>query len=181
LRLDGAWLPEYHPEVIIETGTGGGGSLGFMVQQPVSMIHSIELDYDTYQQGLARFSRFTNVSLWWGDSRDVLTRLINPWVSTLFWLDAHWSGGEYTQNYPEVECPLLDELDIIISTPWKAPVIVLIDDYRMFSPDRTAMPKYDLSQWPTFEDILDRFRGWWEVRADEVHDVIRARRTDGRA
>ena len=66
----------------------------------------------------------------------------------LFWLDAHWSGS---QTYGEDdECPLLEELEIILSSNLKN-FAILIDDARLF----LAPPPlpHNLEIWPSITDI----------------------------
>ena len=52
-----------------------------------------------------------NITLLKGDTREHLDSIIANNENILFWLDAHWSGGDTYGE--EDECPLIDELRII--------------------------------------------------------------------
>ena len=90
----------------------------------------------------------TNITLLRGDTRDHLQLLVSDIDNVLFWLDAHWSGGE---TYGEQdECPLLKELDIIFNSPMKN-YAILIDDARLF----LAPPPLPhlVENWPSIKQI----------------------------
>jgi hypothetical protein len=67
----------------------------------------------------------------------------------MFWLDAHWSGGEtYGEND---ECPLLEELAIINVSPYEH--IILIDDARLFLSPPPA--PHRIEQWPDITTVIN--------------------------
>ncbi|MDR1514735.1 MAG: hypothetical protein LBS45_03495 [Synergistaceae bacterium] len=56
--------------------------------------------------------------------KDVLDGKNSP---MLFWLDAHWSGGDTAGE--NIQCPLLEELKIILDS--NSSHFILIDDARL--------------------------------------------------
>jgi hypothetical protein len=68
--------------------------------------------------------------------------------SALFWLDAHWSGGNtYGQSDT---CPILDEIEIINRCKYDS--FILIDDARLFlSPPPTP---HRIELWPDITAII---------------------------
>ena len=144
-------------KVFIETGFGGGATLNYAVQHNFEEIHSIESDPQLFEQGKAKFSANKSVTIHQGDSRDILPLIITPDKSTCFWLDAHWSGGNYREIKPEDECPLMGELLAITSVKWKEWPLLLIDDSYFF--DRTWWEIYEDGEpyhkdaWPSLDEI----------------------------
>jgi hypothetical protein len=66
----------------------------------------------------------------YGDSREELGPIIEREDNILFWLDAHWSGGE---TYGESDqCPLIKELEVIFRYSKEKNFAILIDDVRLF-------------------------------------------------
>ena len=100
-----------------------------------------------------------------GDTRDHLKQILTENDDILFWLDAHWSGGETYGE--EDECPLLEELGLIFKCTEKK-FIVLIDDARLF----LAPPPlpHDFSKWPTIQDIIHLVPNNFELTI--LNDVI---------
>lgn len=100
-----------------------------------------------------------------GDTREHLKSILEQNDNLLFWLDAHWSGGDTYGE--EDECPLIEELEIIFDYPDKNHVI-LIDDARLF----LAPPPYphEIKNWPLMTNILQTLPISWEII--EFEDVI---------
>jgi hypothetical protein len=115
--------------IFVETGT----YLGDMVSAAARMfaqVHSVELSEYYYRRACRRFAGIPNVSLHFGNSADVLPRVIeNLSGPTLFWLDAHYSGGITARAGSDT--PIVEELAAILGTPASGHV-VLIDDARCF-------------------------------------------------
>ncbi|WP_052813147.1 hypothetical protein [Desulfonatronum thioautotrophicum] len=135
-------------QVFAEGGTFKGGTANKMsnIFKKVYTIEKSNVMFDISTQNL---SSKDNVILLKGDTRYHLKQILNDNDNILFWLDAHWSGGDtYGQ---EDECPLLEELDLIFKCTEKN-YVVLIDDARLF----LAPPPlpHDFSKWPTIQDII---------------------------
>ncbi|MGC9123827.1 MAG: hypothetical protein ACP5IB_07170 [Thermoplasmata archaeon] len=100
----------------VETGTYMGETAKKMANV-FSKVYTIEKSEVFFQKASKNLSNFPNVNLICGDSREVLKEIFEKEDDILFWLDAHWSGGEtYGEND---ECPLIDELNIIFQKKQK--------------------------------------------------------------
>lgn len=156
-------------DVFIETGTKAGDTL-WEAKDHFKSCHSIELDEAITLAALMRFNSEYHVNIHNGDSRDVLPRIINPKFATTFFLDAHCEGAPSTVA-ADTECPLLDELRIIVAAPWTVKPLVLIDDINMFKADywldrNTNHELFHRGDWPTFAEIRrlmeDHGYRYWE-------------------
>ena len=119
---------EFKVKEFVETGTNYGDTTDW-ASKHFAHVFSSELSPVLYKNVANRFKNTKNVELFHGESphqiRQINPRLTNP----IFWLDAHWSGGETAGI--ESECPLLNELNAILETTLYRPII-LIDDARLF-------------------------------------------------
>jgi hypothetical protein len=116
----------------VETGTCYGDTV-FAVRSRFDRIISIELDHALHEAAKERLKRYEHIILLEGDSgaliAGVLAQISEP---TLFWLDAHYSGGITARG--ALDSPISFELDAIIKHPIRNHVI-LIDDAREFIGD----------------------------------------------
>lgn len=134
-------------KVFAEGGTYRGGTAQKMSRK-FSKVFTIEKSDAMYEQSKEKLSSIENVTMLKGDTRDHLHNILNENDDILFWLDAHWSGGEtYGQND---QCPLISELEIIFS--YEKNQVILIDDARLF----LAPPPspHCINQWPSLLDII---------------------------
>lgn len=94
-----------------------------------------------------------NIEFVLGDSREELRKRAPSLPdTTLFWLDAHFSGGD---SYgAKDECPLLDEIRALTEAGGKR--FILVDDARLFLYPPPA--PHALEQWPTMEEVLRELR-----------------------
>lgn len=158
-------LSEFAPvPVFIETGLGHGQSLSQALKQPFAALHSIEIDQTLIDHWDKKFGPDPRLTIHHGSSPDILPRIIDPARATMFWLDAHYSAGQYTSNSdvdksrldPRFgQCPLLAELAIIRAIPWTVRPWIYIDDAACFSlPVYEGMyAQYDRRQYPTEAEI----------------------------
>jgi hypothetical protein len=132
----------------VETGTAGGESVRL----------AAELFKDCHTIEVVKERAIINKKLDWpdniyfynADSIEVLPNILEGFKDeyALYWLDAH-----YSDNVPAaegvVECPLLQELDIISK---HQQAIILIDDARLF----LGPPPWpnDPRQWPRIDEIF---------------------------
>ncbi|MGI9032838.1 MAG: hypothetical protein ACR2HY_03970 [Acidimicrobiales bacterium] len=146
---------------LVETGTHTGETVA-ATRRHFDRVYSIELDDAHYQAARRRFAQCPSVSILHGDSAsmlpEVLVHLDGP---SLFWLDAHYSGGD-TAKGPR-ETPIEEELELILDHHLDGHVI-LIDDARHF------VGEHD---YPTIEELEELFRkerpNWvFEVRDDII-------------
>ena len=118
---------KFQPKILVETGT----YLGEMVYDQMmnfEQVHSIELSEYYYRIAKKRFKNYQNVFLYFGDSSELLEKVISKITSpALFWLDGHYSEGKTAKGNRTT--PLWTEIKVILSNPIKH--IILIDDARL--------------------------------------------------
>lgn len=140
-------------DVLIETGTYRGFSLGLAAQHPYNEIHSIEFIKEYADDVAARFSNLAHVHVHNGSSPDILPKIIDPARATIFFLDAHYQASLDHEMDPAFgQCPVLEELRIIRETPWQVKPFILVDDAYEFDPARRS-PKMKPGDWPDTADI----------------------------
>jgi len=119
----------YDCTTLVETGT----FLGEMVHavcNDFEKIYSIELSRKLYRRARKKFSKLEHIRILQGNSGELMAEVVKKLESrTIFWLDAHYSGGITAKG--EKETPILEELDAILNMPGQESVI-LIDDVRYF-------------------------------------------------
>lgn len=112
-------------------------------------VYTIEKSDIMYQKAQENINNITNVILLKGDSREHLPNILDKNENILFWLDAHWSGGD--THGKDDECPLMEELKIIFS--YSKNYVIFIDDARLF----LAPPPYphNFRNWPSIKEIVN--------------------------
>ena len=130
----------------LETGTLHGTTTLWAGEHFAKVI-TIEASRHYYETAQASFADHLNISSFHGDAGKTIASLISDLPPTLFFLDAHWSGGVTAGE--ESECPLLTELGLIM--PWFRKHVVLIDDARLFLQPPTR--PHRLEEWPSLDDI----------------------------
>ena len=138
---------------LVETGTFEG-MMTEAQKENFRCIVTIELDRALYESAKQRFKDFPHIHALHGDSGVMLVealRLVNG--PTLFWLDAHYSGGVTAKA--DLETPILKELSIIASRGDCGDVI-LIDDARLFGwradyPRLAKIRKFVTEHWPDYK------------------------------
>lgn len=143
-------------DVFIETGTGWMGSLNRAVEKPFKLIYSC----DTYEKYVIdarnKFANDPRVHVYHGHSPEVLQDMINEDRATTFWLDAHFMLGNRVEQYKDIECPLIPELETIWSYSWDTLPIIVIDDADAFIPGRLP-GGFDKDKWPNINNIEEMF------------------------
>lgn len=116
----------------VESGTFTG-DMALYAAGLFESVHTIELQPDLAARASERLKETTNLTVHQGDSPTVLRALLRS-LSTpvLFWLDAHYSGGETARG--EKDTPILEEL-AAVRDGRRTEVAVLIDDARVFGMD----------------------------------------------
>lgn len=122
----------------VETGTGGGDTLD-AVYPYFEHCYSVELSDKLYRDVQARFANAPTVELFHGDSGEILPLMSILKGTTLFFLDAHYSGPGTVQGSKET--PILAELQSLLGAA-KFNHVILIDDYKDFV-NNGAYPKPD--------------------------------------
>lgn len=119
---------------IVETGTYHGRTTRFMAEASGLPVYSIEANEEHYRAAQRFLAGCANVSLFLGDSDDVLPRLLESGKvadnNVFYYLDAHW----------EEELPLGDEIETIIST--MTDFVIMIDDFQVPDDPGYGFDKY---------------------------------------
>ncbi|MBE9121947.1 FkbM family methyltransferase [Tychonema sp. LEGE 07199] len=137
----------YGLDNFIETGTYQGHT-AYWASQVFEQVFTIEYSQDIYQKVTEKYGHITNIDFLYGDTRNLLEKTVSRLKKpSLFWLDAHWSGG---LTYGESdECPLIAEIEIINRSHCEH--FIFIDDARLFlSP---PPPPHLPQQWPDINTV----------------------------
>jgi hypothetical protein len=115
----------FNLKTFIETGTWHGDTVEYVKAQ-FDQVHSIELSSELVVKCKERFVGSPHVHLYQGDSGETLGGLLAsiPKTPTLFWLDAHPSGGDTVGS----GSPLEKELTAIFENGSEG--VILIDDLQ---------------------------------------------------
>jgi len=156
----------YDIDTFVETGTYSGFT-AYWASQIFTRVFTVEFSEELYKQTSAKYRDVTNINFLYGDTRDRLTDIVpNLETPTLFWLDAHWSGGP---TYGEDDqCPILEELRIINQS--KQDHFILIDDARLFT--SPPEPPHFVEQWPDIVALLNRLTEHENRYVVIIEDVI---------
>jgi hypothetical protein len=161
-------------DMYIETGLGLGRSLRAAHAAGFATCHSIDVDGEIAIKMTDEFQNVPIIFIHCGPSPEILPSIIDPSREIVFWLDAHYSGGNfhYDENHVELpQCPLADELRIISQVKWSIPPIVRIDDVFMFEDEFWQQdppdPKwagevsgFRREEWPRLAELQEIMTGW---------------------
>lgn len=150
-------------DVFVEGGTYKGATAKSM-SETFRKVYTIEKSEVMFEQAFEQLKGIPNIELLKGDTRGHLYEILRENDNLLFWLDAHWSGGD-TYGAKD-ECPLLEELASIFEH--RKNQLILIDDARLFMAP-PPLP-HDYRVWPTISDIVRVLPEGWELAIFE--DVI---------
>ena len=156
-------VKDYGLTRFIETGTCDGYTLD-VLRKHVSKAYSIELGDYYYDRAVIKFKEAKNVELIHGDSCSELKKLLDRLLPapTLFYLDAHFSGGLTVRgggvapvgyeplNGVGGQSPLQDELTAIFEADSEG--IIIIDDFQEFWHDGLPELAYGVvAKYPKWE------------------------------
>jgi len=123
------YAKKYDCKLFVETGTYKGDTTNDC-KDFFEELYSIELSHDLYVAAAERFAGINKIHILEGNSGDLMPMIMEKATKpTLFWLDAHYSGGE-TARGPE-DSPVVRELQFIFASKLKH--CILIDDARCFN------------------------------------------------
>ncbi len=149
----------FNPNIFVETGTYKGEMIDTMIRR-FDKIYSVELSSDLYADAVKKYAGEKHVRLFQGDSAVMLPKMLAEIKEpAMFWLDAHFSGGETVRT--DVDTPIEEELKAIFAHPVKDHVI-LIDDAREFT---------GANNYPTLEKVeaMANAAGYaFEVKRDNI-------------
>lgn len=129
---------DYSYDYFVETGTCTGETI-LSVEPHFEQLYTIELNgklsniaktiYDNKLQNNTSANKKNKINFIIGDSTDELKNVLPKLdKNTIFFLDAHFSGGETAQG-PK-DCPLIEEIENI-NTLFKHKAVIIIDDCRL--------------------------------------------------
>ncbi len=133
----------------VETGTAGGLT-AYNAAAMFKQVWSMEIAKERFEDASRRCKDLTNVHLYHGESVKQLPDICREieGKSALFYLDAHWCGGERQA----CECPLLEELEIVRRRWPRHQDVVVIDNAGLL--EQPPPPPHDADEWPSIEDVL---------------------------
>lgn len=145
--------------VAVESGTYKGDSAALLAENFRSVV-TIERSHQFANAAQTRFHGRADITVLHGSSADLLEEALpDRDRAALFWLDAHYSGGQTAGA--DYLCPAVEELTVIGAHRSAHNTIVLVDDARSFLPSEG---------WPSIGDLcrlLDR-SGLDVVLVDDV-------------
>jgi len=149
ISLMDAMQQAYQIDTFVETGTYKGDTAVWAAKRYQQVI-TCEASFEIFNLAQKRLARYTNIEHHSGHSletlKQVLPNLADP---VLYWIDSHWSAEQtYGEND---ECPLLDELQIILTHSSES--FIFVDDARYFS--SPPPPPHDPSAWPNLQEIFE--------------------------
>lgn len=125
-------------EVFIETGTYMGET-SIWASNFFSKVVTIEASKEIFER--LNLKKYENIKSVFGDSKHVLNDIITS--ASIFYLDAHNSGGETHNSYP-----LLEELDAINKSKFEH--VIIVDDARF------CMSQYNSECYGEITDICSK-------------------------
>lgn len=155
-------LCEY--DTFIETGLLDGENIASLYTKghlkDIDIAYSIELDSSFIDKAYENFPflKDSKIKLINGDSGLVLNTITKNHEDKriLFWLDAHYSGGNTSKSDEYGECPIIAEMESIKNLK-KKPTII-IDDLGCF---QYGTPFY-YNNWPRIEEIIKIAKKYFE-------------------
>jgi hypothetical protein len=125
------YAKQYGLRSLVETGTYRGGMIA-TVKRDFDEIYSIELSDKLHAVARERFAKDKHVTLICGDSGEELPRVVERLACpALFWLDAHYSGGETAKGIEGN--PIMREIACVLKD--RKAHVILVDDMRLFGAD----------------------------------------------
>lgn len=153
-------------DVFVETGTFRRDATAWAAKN-FSRVYTVDV-FKNYVDGAIKTTckGLENIEFFLGQSDKVLPEILGDiHQPALVFLDAHW-GGDLHYEKPEVECPLLGELDAIAKNNHNH--ILMIDDARLFIP---PIPEpLTPGKWPTIGEINSKLEkmGYFIIIIDDT-------------
>lgn len=118
-------------------------------------VYSAELSSSLYQTSWHKVltEKKLNINLFCGSSIAFLNYVVpNLFLTTIFFLDAHWSGGITAKG--ESNTPILEELECI-KINRLVDCVILIDDIRCFAKNNLN-PEPSTQDYPGIDDLIQK-------------------------
>ena len=152
--------------ILVETGTAAGDT-ALVAGDFFDTVITLEADPALAAAAHERLSGRKGILPLGGDSRELLPQLLPRLAGpAVFWLDAHFCGGESYGRGDE--CPLVPEIAAIVASP--LPHVILIDDARLFA--SPPPPPHDAAQWPALPAVLAALGAGVDRDVALVEDVL---------
>jgi len=152
-------------DTFVETGTFKGETSTWAAKN-FKNVFTVEYSSLLYETALKNLSKYQNIKCFFGSSPARLPEILSQLnTSAIFWLDAHWCGGS-TYGAGD-ECPLLEEIALIIQRPENH--IIIIDDARLFM--KSPSKFHSGNQWPGLDEIvglLSKRPGFYTFSSEDV-------------
>jgi len=146
------FIGEHQLSSFIETGTLYGEAIEHVQKTSIENIVSIEIEEDLAEKARQKFLGDPRVKIITGDSSVKITEALQHANSPcLFWLDAHFPGGdrndEKRRGYLEesndsTRVPLLKEIEEISKFKYFKESVFIIDDARLFEEDNPNLDNH---------------------------------------
>lgn len=174
-------LSQFNCNVFIETGTGKGTGMDYVVNSgfPFKTIHTIEIIPELYD-----FSKNINIDrrviFHLGHSTDILDKIL-PTIDKedriLFWLDAHFPGvdfglgiGKYV--FDEENIPTEQELKVIKKWRGNCKDSIILDDLRIYENGNFQLGDLDIGKQKSGIGFIENL-------FSETHNFLRDYRHQG--
>lgn len=144
---------KHNISTFVETGTYMGDTTSWAATR-FKTVYTIEIDTQRYQDAMSRLSKTApNINFLLGDSRTALPIVMKELANAaIFYLDGHLFNRKPLDG--EIECPILEELQVINDHPRGEHHIILIDDARFFISGPDWGWNRDNS-WPQYRVVSD--------------------------
>jgi hypothetical protein len=152
----------------VETGTYYGKT-AIWASNYFKNVLTIEYSKKMYEELIDNYKDIGNVEFIFGDSRAEMFRIVKRLKGkSIFWLDAHWSGGLTYGNNDQ--CALLEEINII-NLYSNNEHFIFIDDARLFT--SPPQPPHTVEQWPDITAVINALQSGIKKRyVVIIEDVI---------
>ncbi len=149
--------------ILVETGTCLGDTIAGL-KDSFEKIFSIELNEKFAIDAQKRFIADRHISILIGDSGEKIHEILSQIDErAVFWLDAHYSGGETARG--ELDSPVMNEISVLLKNNLSH--CILIDDARLFK-GKDGYPKIKFLK---MEAIKNGYT--FQVRDDVIRLVAR--------
>lgn len=137
----------------IETGTYKGDTT-LLMSKYFNKVYTFEIVKQLYEEAKEKCKEQNNINFYLCDSKSILPVLV-PEIKgdSIYFLDAHQSGPD--TSHIDIEVPLLQELECILTNNINKNIVIIIDDIRFF----------------TCEDHL-KPHDWAHISIDTIEDLI---------
>lgn len=138
-------------QVAFETGTHVGSSTKILASS-FTEVYTVESNQALMQVAKSRLVDFTNIQFVLDNSPNALGFYLGKIEKPiLFWLDAHYSGGD--TDGLQSPCPLLEELKCVAQFSQISRSVICIDDARLFGAPHDLAP--NMLGWPNLFTVLN--------------------------